>query len=106
VWDDSALISAWDHAVKEYQTGPFSEKPTKTEADTSTDQTQNEVDDSSVEETGHTHTHRHNSDSTAGDNAYYSAYGCYYYLQDPNMSYVPGWRPMQPPKVSSLFIDF
>ncbi|CAG8816456.1 29222_t:CDS:2, partial [Racocetra persica] len=76
------------------KTGSFSEKPTKTEADTSTDQTQNEgVDDSSVEETGHTHTHMHNSDSATAIS---------YYLQDPNMSYFPGWRPMQPPKPQTV----
>ncbi|CAG8590684.1 10206_t:CDS:2, partial [Dentiscutata heterogama] len=101
--------------------GSFPEKPTNAEAKSSTDQTQKEkVDDSSVEETDHIHTqdsythYGHGSDSATGDNSYYSAYGWYnnypppppppqfYYqtppIMDPNVSYFPGWRSMQPPK--------
>ncbi|CAG8504713.1 1605_t:CDS:2, partial [Scutellospora calospora] len=106
VWDDSALITAWDDAVKEYQSfhsiksektpkvgssekqtkkkvvATSSEKQTKkVEATSSKDQTQKEgIKDSSIEEPDHTQNTYYNYGSDA-----YSAYGWYnnYYPPPP-----------------------
>ncbi|CAG8783531.1 10458_t:CDS:2, partial [Dentiscutata erythropus] len=117
VWDDSALITAWDHAVKEYE----SFHSIKTEKTTNKiDNIKNKgalskkTQSTSDSESGEASTPisvienasaKRNNNKKAGSfpekptNAEAkSSTDQTQKERNPNASYYPGWRPMQPPK--------